>query len=267
MTAHQYGISWHKHQHLLCGWGCDTITHTRPTEAVDVHLISCPCYACLFSGGRTCKMQITLFTTQHPNHAHPSQSWPFTQSCSWLEMSSQTLALAKQPHPWFVTKVCRGNHPPKWPKSLLCPQCAPCQINFPCTICHKAVTWEAKAPQCDGCDCWTQLGCTLIGENTYNDLQDSSKLWLCLGCGIPNNTDLINTYNVSVSNSFDMVKYNLRQTSTPLWTLAWFYWTSVTVHIWKTGTTIKKVFMGTEFVLIKDIATPRHVRAIKFAYT
>ena len=97
------------------------------------------------------------------------------------------------------------NNPDPW----LCPQCAPCQINFPCTICRKAVTWEAKALQCDGCDCWTHIGCATMGENTYNDLQDSSKLWLCLGCGIPNNTDLINTYNVSVSNSFDVLNYNL----------------------------------------------------------
>ena len=40
-------------------------------------------------------LQTALSTTRHPSHAHPSPSWPSTQSCSWPAMLSQTLALAK----------------------------------------------------------------------------------------------------------------------------------------------------------------------------
>ena len=40
-------------------------------------------------------LQTALSTTRHPSHAHPSPSWPSTQSCSWPAMLSHTPALAK----------------------------------------------------------------------------------------------------------------------------------------------------------------------------
>ena len=92
----------------------------------------------------------------------------------------------------------------------MCPHCAHCQSNFPCMSCKQGVTWSgknSKALQCDGCDHWIHTHCisTKIGDSTYNGLTNSSNLWLCSDCGLPNNTELIQSYNVSVQNSFSVL--------------------------------------------------------------
>ena len=84
-----------------------------------------------------------------------------------------------------------------------------CQSKFPCLVCDKAVAWEAKGLQCDGCDKWAHIGCIRVGDSTYNAVGNSSNLWLCPDCGIPNSTALIDTYNITVSNSFSILNQDV----------------------------------------------------------
>ena len=114
----------------------------------------------------------------------------------------------------FMCQAVTGSEtgaPPKAGKGLrMCPHCAHCQSNYPCMSCNQGVTWSgknSKALQCDGCDHWMHIHCTgvQIGETTYNGLTDSSNLWLCPDCGLPNNTELIYSYDVSVRNSFSVL--------------------------------------------------------------
>ena len=95
------------------------------------------------------------------------------------------------------------------PTQWYCPGCQEIQNLYPCTICAKGVNWDSKAFLCDGCDAWTHCGCIPIGDSTYQDLNNCSNIWLCRSCGLPNSTDLINTYNVSVSNSFDVLNEDI----------------------------------------------------------
>ena len=46
------------------------------------------------------------------------------------------------------------------------------------------------------------IDCVNIGEHTYSELADFSNLWFCTECGVPNHSELIHSYNVSVSNTF-----------------------------------------------------------------
>ena len=94
----------------------------------------------------------------------------------------------------------------------MCPRCVDCTERYPCMSCHKGVTWSGKksmAMQCDQCDQYLHIDCLNIGENTYRDLAQSSNLWFCQECGVPNHSDLIHSYNVSVKNSFAALEENI----------------------------------------------------------
>ena len=68
---------------------------------------------------------------------------------------------------------------------------------------------NSKALQCDSCDKWVHIGCIPLSEDTYHDLGNTSNLWLCSNCGLPNSSDLINTLNIPVSNSFSILNDNV----------------------------------------------------------
>ena len=90
----------------------------------------------------------------------------------------------------------------------MCPGCVDCMQRFPCMVCHKGVTWAGRkslAMQCEQCDRYMHIDCAEIGDDTYRGLADSSNLWLCSECGLPNHSDLIQSYNVSVHNTFDIL--------------------------------------------------------------
>ena len=61
------------------------------------------------------------------------------------------------------------------------------------------------AMQCEQCDRYTHINCAKIGDNTYGELANSSNLWLCTDCGLPNHTEFIQTYNVSVHYTYDIL--------------------------------------------------------------
>ena len=64
----------------------------------------------------------------------------------------------------------------------------PGPIKYPCSVCNKRVTWKCKALQCDECDLWAHIRCVNISPITYDNLAESSALWMCPLCGIPNFT-------------------------------------------------------------------------------
>ena len=79
---------------------------------------------------------------------------------------------------------------------------------YPCMVCSKGVTWSRRkslAMQCEQCDRFTHIDCAKIGDNTYSELANSSNLWLCTDCGLPNHTEFIQTYNVSVHYTYDIL--------------------------------------------------------------
>jgi hypothetical protein len=58
---------------------------------------------------------------------------------------------------------------------LIIMQCGDIEIQpglgkYPCGVCHKRVTWNAKAVQCEDCDVWFHSACLNIGPKTYRDL-------------------------------------------------------------------------------------------------
>ena len=53
------------------------------------------------------------------------------------------------------------------------------------------------------------IDCVNIGEHTYSQLASSSNLWFCTECGVPNHSELIHSYNVSVSNTFAALNEDL----------------------------------------------------------
>ena len=59
--------------------------------------------------------------------------------------------------------------------------------------------------QCDQCDNFVHIDCANIGDKTYGELANSSNLWFCGDCGLPNHSDLIRSYNVSVHNTYDIL--------------------------------------------------------------
>ena len=48
-----------------------------------------------------------------------------------------------------------------------------------------------------------------MGDSTYDALHNQSNLWFCPTCGVTNNTELIDSYNVSVSNSYSSLNHNV----------------------------------------------------------
>ena len=63
--------------------------------------------------------------------------------------------------------------------------------------------------QCDECDKWVHLKCIQMGDSTYEALHNQSNLWFCPTCGVTNNTELIDSYNVSVSNTYGSLNHDV----------------------------------------------------------
>ena len=90
-----------------------------------------------------------------------------------------------------------------------CDRCTHCQKAYPCGICNEAAIWTGKSLQCDECDKWVHLKCIQMGDSTYEALHNQSNLWFCPNCGVTNNTELINSYNKPVSNSYGNLNHDM----------------------------------------------------------
>ena len=53
---------------------------------------------------------------------------------------------------------------------------------FSCGRCEKAVRWNQKGVQCDGCDKWHHTSCIDMPASEYFSLSESNISWLCPAC-------------------------------------------------------------------------------------
>jgi len=62
----------------------------------------------------------------------------------------------------------------------------PWTVRYPCGICAKPVKSNQRAVQCDFCDVLHHTNCMNIGKLVYEALANSSCIWECHSCGLPN---------------------------------------------------------------------------------
>ena len=55
---------------------------------------------------------------------------------------------------------------------------------YPCGECSKPV--RTNGIQCDSCDKWYHAKCCSASRNMFNLLTNSSCVWICCNCGLPN---------------------------------------------------------------------------------
>jgi len=69
-----------------------------------------------------------------------------------------------------------------------------------CGACKTVVTWENKGLLCETCDTWYHADCQGVGDSTYEDLGNSSVIWLCLKSNGTNYSSvLFNLHGISAS--------------------------------------------------------------------
>ena len=60
------------------------------------------------------------------------------------------------------------------------------KFQHPCGLCSKAVRSNQRAVQCDSCDVWYHVKCMQMSTHVYEALANSSCIWECVVCGLPN---------------------------------------------------------------------------------
>ena len=53
---------------------------------------------------------------------------------------------------------------------------------FPCRRCGKAVRWNQRGVECDGCDNWHHPSCINMPASEYLSLSESNVSWFCPAC-------------------------------------------------------------------------------------
>ena len=78
----------------------------------------------------------------------------------------------------------------------------PCK--FPCGICGKPVKVNQKGIQCDFCDIWHHKKCLNMDNIIYEALANTSCVWECCSCGLPNFSSSLfdSLQNLSHANQF-----------------------------------------------------------------
>ncbi|XP_068697563.1 uncharacterized protein [Montipora foliosa] len=78
------------------------------------------------------------------------------------------------------------------------------QYKYPCGDCAKPVKCNQKGIQCDMCDIWYHARCCVMNGHIYDSLANSSCVWICTSCGLPNfSTSLFDSiHSINTSNSF-----------------------------------------------------------------
>ena len=79
----------------------------------------------------------------------------------------------------------------------------PRQPKCPCGSCDRAVTWNSHGIQCDGCDRWFHTRCIGMESKEYQELRNSSTVWLCNRCGLPNISRALSHQEIPLTNSFE----------------------------------------------------------------
>ena len=78
------------------------------------------------------------------------------------------------------------------------------QWKFPCSVCTKPVKSNQQGICCDQCDQWLRTRCCGMNKSTYDNLANSSSVWICPACESANYTSkvLSSTPTLSISNTY-----------------------------------------------------------------
>lgn len=55
-------------------------------------------------------------------------------------------------------------------------------MKHPCGTCCKSVNSNHRAVQCDICNKWHHIRCSLLDDKTYQYLMQTYDAWYCLNC-------------------------------------------------------------------------------------
>ena len=79
-----------------------------------------------------------------------------------------------------------------------------CNINypkFPCRICVKNVSDRDKVFQCDICELWVHIKCSIPDYLDYRYLQNSNESWYCIECCNVNSLSSMKNFLACCTNS------------------------------------------------------------------
>ena len=78
------------------------------------------------------------------------------------------------------------------------------QWKFPCSVCTKPVKSNQQGICCDQCDQWLHTRCCGMNKSTYDNLANSSCVWICPACESANYTSTVlsSTPTLSISNTY-----------------------------------------------------------------
>ena len=83
-------------------------------------------------------------------------------------------------------------------------QMNPGPVKYPCGICSAAVKQRDPAVCCDQCGNWVHNRCSGFSAHIYDQMKDTSGMWICPSCGMPSfSSSLFGSSSIiSTSNSF-----------------------------------------------------------------
>ena len=77
------------------------------------------------------------------------------------------------------------------------------KCKHPCGICSKTVRSNQRAVQCDSCNAWYHVKCMQMNTHVYEALANSSCIWECVVCGLPNfSSSLFESSTIEATNYF-----------------------------------------------------------------
>ena len=78
------------------------------------------------------------------------------------------------------------------------------QWKFPCSVRTKPVKSNQQGICCDQCDQWLHTRCCGMNKSTYDNLANSSSVWICPACKSANYTSTVlsSTSTLSISNTY-----------------------------------------------------------------
>ena len=87
----------------------------------------------------------------------------------------------------------------------------PRPVKYLCGVCSKAVKWGQQAIECEECTIWYHKDCMNMKNEIFNALENnSSYIWICCGCCLPNFASSLfdSLQSITTSNLFDTLNMN-----------------------------------------------------------
>ena len=102
---------------------------------------------------------------------------------------------AIRPSTYYSHMVKARENPASVYSKILNPR--PRSPEFPCGLCHKAVTWRQCGVARDTCNTWHHTTCMHMSSTTYESLHNIS--WHCTSCRIPQFSSSFSNFTTSIN--------------------------------------------------------------------